>query len=59
MRFINIHSHKLLFEIGAHDDRVGSVAMSTGGRHITAVMESGNLKVYSVKKLSSEVNQVN
>ena len=58
MRFININTCKLLFDIGSADDRISNVAISSSGRHIVAVIDSGNMHVYSVQALTSELNKV-
>ncbi len=58
MRFIDINSCKLLFDIGTADRRISSVSVSPSGRHIVAVVDSGNMHVYSVHALTSELNKV-
>ena len=58
MRFINTDSCRLLFDIGKVDIRIKSVALGAGGRHVVAVMEDGNIHVYSVQALSSDYNKV-
>lgn len=58
MRFINIQTFKLLFEIGSVDNAVTTVTMCPKGRHVVAVMDSGALNIYSVQGLSQEVNKV-
>ena len=58
MRFINIDTCKLLFDIGALDNRIHHVTVSPTGRHIVGVMESGNLQVFDVRALSAEINKV-
>ena len=59
MRFININTCKLLFDIGSADSRISNVSVSPSGRHIVAVVDSGNMHVYSVQALTSELNKVN
>ena len=59
MRFININTCKLLFDIGSADSRLSNVSVSPSGRHIVAVVDSGNMHVYSVQALTSELNKVN
>ena len=58
MRFINIESCKLLFDVGRLDDHINSVAVSATGRHLVAIMDSGNLNVYNLATLYSQLNQV-
>ena len=59
MRFVNINTCKLLFDIGSADSRISNVSVSPSGRHIVAVVDSGNMHVYSVQALTSELNKVN
>lgn len=59
MRFINIHSCKLLFHIGSHDDAITTVAVSPNGRHVVAIMDNGGINVYSVQSLTQDFNKVN
>ncbi|KAA8591499.1 hypothetical protein FQN60_016873 [Etheostoma spectabile] len=47
MRFINIHTCKLLFHMGSHDDAITSAAVSPNGRHVVAIMDNGSINVYS------------
>ena len=58
MRFIHTETCKLLFDIGTVDNRISNVSVSSNGRHVVAVMEDGNLHVYSVLALSAELNKV-
>ena len=58
MRFINVDSCKLLFDVGAIHDRVSSATVSPNGRHIVTVMTSGDLCVYDVRALTSDLNNV-
>lgn len=58
MRFINIHSCKLLFHIGSHDEAITAVAVNPSGRHIVAVMDNGRINIYSVQNLTQELNKV-
>lgn len=48
---------KLLFEIGSLDKRINNVSVSPSGRHITAVLENGNIQVFDVPALTSEMNK--
>lgn len=58
MRFINIHTCKLLFQIGSHDSAITTVAVSPNGRHVVAIMDNGAINIYSVQSLTEELNQV-
>lgn len=58
MRFINIHTCKLLFHIGSHDDGITSVAVSPNGRHVVAILDNGSINVFSVQSLTQELNKV-
>lgn len=58
MRFINIHTCKLLFHIGSHDEAITAVAVNPSGRHIVAVMDNGRINIYSVQNLTQELNKV-
>ncbi|XP_034553747.1 TBC1 domain family member 31 [Notolabrus celidotus] len=57
MRFINIHTCKLLFQTGSHDDAITSVTVGPNGRHIVAIMDNGSVNVYSVQSLTQELNK--
>ncbi|KAK2844226.1 hypothetical protein Q5P01_010885 [Channa striata] len=57
MRFINIHTCKLLFHMGSHDNAVTTVAVSPNGRHVVAIMDNGSISVYSVQNLTQELNK--
>ncbi|CAH1269669.1 TBC1D31 [Branchiostoma lanceolatum] len=57
MRFINIHSCKLLFDIGSHDNRITHALIGADGRHVVCTMEDGSVNVYSVPALTSELNK--
>lgn len=58
MRFINIHTCKLLFHMGSHDDAITTVAVSPNGRHVVAIMDNGSINVYSIQSLTQELNKV-
>lgn len=58
MRFINIHTCKLLFHMGSHDDAISTVAVSPNGRHVVAIMDNGSINVYSIQSLTQELNKV-
>ncbi|KAJ8291047.1 hypothetical protein GJAV_G00020790 [Gymnothorax javanicus] len=57
MRFINIQTCKLLFDIGTLDDAIASVAVSPSGHHIVALMDSGGISIFSVQALTQELNK--
>ncbi|XP_061461954.1 TBC1 domain family member 31 [Rhineura floridana] len=57
MRFINVRTCKLLFDVGSHEEGISTVTMSPNGRYIAAVMENGSLNVYSIQALTQEVNK--
>ncbi|XP_067888649.1 TBC1 domain family member 31 isoform X2 [Heterodontus francisci] len=57
MRFINIQTCKLLFDIGSLDNGINTVAISSNGHYIAAVLEDGSLGIYSVRALSQELNK--
>lgn len=58
MRFINIETCKLLFDIGSHEEGISTAAISPNGRYIASVMENGSLNLYSVQVLTEEGNKV-
>ncbi|KAK6327150.1 hypothetical protein J4Q44_G00027950 [Coregonus suidteri] len=57
MRFINIQTCKLLFDIGSHDDAITSATISPNGRHIVTIMDNGSLNIYSVQCLTQDYNK--
>ncbi|XP_025249257.1 TBC1 domain family member 31 isoform X9 [Theropithecus gelada] len=57
MRFINIQTCKLLFEIGSLDEGISSSVISPHGRYIACIMENGSLNIYSVQALTQEINK--
>ncbi|KAG8570135.1 hypothetical protein GDO81_011110 [Engystomops pustulosus] len=57
MRFINIQTCKLVFDIGSHDDGIVTSSISPNGRHIASVMENGSINLYSIQALTKEVNK--
>nr|KAF6426923.1 TBC1 domain family member 31 [Molossus molossus] len=57
MRFINIQTCKLLFEIGSLEEGISSSVISPHGRYIASVMENGSLNIYSVQALTQEINK--
>lgn len=58
MRFINIETCKLLFDIGSKEEGISTAAISSNGRYIAAVMENGSLNLYSVRALTQEGSKV-
>lgn len=58
MRFVNIQTCKLLFEIGTVEEGISSSVISPHGRYIASIMENGSLNVYSVQALTQEINKV-
>uniref|UniRef100_A0A803TYR1 TBC1 domain family member 31 n=1 Tax=Anolis carolinensis TaxID=28377 RepID=A0A803TYR1_ANOCA len=59
LRFINIQTCKLLFEVGTHEEGISMATLSPNGRYIAAVMENGSLSIYSIQALTQEINKVN
>ncbi|XP_068612150.1 TBC1 domain family member 31 [Brachionichthys hirsutus] len=57
MRFINIHTCKLLCSIGSHDDAITAAAVSPDGRHVAAIMDNGSINIYRVQSLTQELNK--
>ncbi|XP_053415623.1 TBC1 domain family member 31 isoform X2 [Nycticebus coucang] len=57
MRFVNIETYKVLFEIGSLDEGITFSAISPHGRYIASVMENGSLNIYSVQALTQEINK--
>ncbi|KAF6101342.1 TBC1 domain family member 31 [Phyllostomus discolor] len=57
MRFINIQTCKLLFEVGSLDEGISSSVISPHGRYIASIMENGSLNIYSVQALTQEINK--
>jgi len=58
MRFINIHSCKLMFDMGELTNKINNVSVSPNGRYIIAVNEDGAVGVFSLQTLSAELNKV-
>ncbi|KAM4735303.1 TBC1 domain family member 31 isoform 2-T2 [Anableps anableps] len=58
MRFINIHTCKLLFHMGSVDEAITTVAVGPNGRHIAAIMDNGSINIYSVQSLKQELNKL-
>ncbi|NXF02482.1 TBC31 protein, partial [Smithornis capensis] len=57
MRFINIETCKLLFDIGSTEEGISTAVLSPNGRYIASVMENGSLNLYSVQALTQEGNK--
>ncbi|CAJ1062028.1 TBC1 domain family member 31 [Xyrichtys novacula] len=57
MRFINIHTCKLLFQMGSHDEAITTAAVSPNGRHVVAIMDNGSINIYSIQSLTQELNR--
>ncbi|XP_039973734.1 TBC1 domain family member 31 isoform X2 [Xiphias gladius] len=57
MRFINIHTCKLLFHVGSYDDAITTVAVSPNSRNVVAIMDNGSINIYSVQSLTQELNK--
>ncbi|XP_056341862.1 TBC1 domain family member 31 isoform X2 [Oenanthe melanoleuca] len=57
MRFINIETCKLLFDIGSPEEGISTAAISPNGRYIASVMKNGSLNLYSVQALTEEGNK--
>ncbi|XP_053552386.1 TBC1 domain family member 31, partial [Bombina bombina] len=57
VRFINIHTCKLVFDIGSHEDGITTLCVSPNGRYISSVMENGSLNIYNVQALTKEINK--
>ncbi|NXQ40950.1 TBC31 protein, partial [Catharus fuscescens] len=57
MRFINIETCKLLFDIGSPEEGISTAAISPNGRYIASVMKNGSLNLYSVQALTQEGNK--
>ena len=58
LRFVNLGTFVQLFDVGRLDDRVSSFIVSSSGRHIVAVMDSGNINIYNAQSLVRALNKV-
>lgn len=58
MRFINIHSCKLMFDIGELSNKINNASVSPNGRYVVTVNEDGSVGVFSLQTLSAELNKV-
>ncbi|XP_057879336.1 TBC1 domain family member 31 isoform X1 [Melospiza georgiana] len=57
MRFINIETSQILFDIGSPEEGISTAVISPNGRYIASVMENGSLNLYSVQALTQEGNK--
>ncbi|NXO83392.1 TBC31 protein, partial [Sitta europaea] len=57
MRFINVETCKLLFDIGSPEEGISAAVISPNGRYIASVLENGSLNLYSVQALTQEGNK--
>ncbi|NXU11406.1 TBC31 protein, partial [Pardalotus punctatus] len=57
MRFINIETCKLLFDIGSPEEGISTAVISPNGQYIASIMENGSLNLYSVQALTQEGNK--
>ncbi|KAL5467429.1 hypothetical protein EMCRGX_G031650 [Ephydatia muelleri] len=51
LRLINIHTCKLIFQMGSSDQMLGFVCTSPDGRSVIAVTERGDLQVFDVSSM--------
>lgn len=58
LRFVNLGTFVQLFDVGRLDDRVNNFVVSSNGRHVVAVMDSGNVNVYNAQTLVQALNKV-
>jgi len=58
VRFIDIVTFAQLFDVGRLDDRICNFIIASSGRHIVAVMDSGNINIYSARTLLKLLNRV-
>ncbi|XP_074644614.1 TBC1 domain family member 31-like [Tubulanus polymorphus] len=57
MRFIDIVTCKLLFDIGSIDKRIMNASISPNGRYVVCVIEDGTINLLGVHALTSEINK--
>ncbi|KAK3746386.1 hypothetical protein QZH41_018222 [Actinostola sp. cb2023] len=57
VRFIDVHTCKLLFDIGGNDQMINTMVFSPNGRYIAAMMDNGNINVYSVPALTQQLSK--
>ena len=58
VRFIDIGTFAQLFDVGRLDDRICNFIIASSGRHIVAVMDSGNIHIYGAHMLAKLLNRV-
>jgi len=58
IRFIDLGTFAQLFDVGRLDDRVCNFIIPSTGRHIVAVMDSGNINIYNAHALTKLLNRV-
>jgi len=58
VRFIDVGTFAQLFDVGRLDDRISNFIIASSGRHIVAVMDSGNINIYNAHALAKQLNQV-
>lgn len=57
IRFVNIHTCKLVFEVGSHEKRINSFSLSPNGSDMACIMDSGCINIYSIPALTSHLKQ--
>ncbi|KAL3860204.1 hypothetical protein ACJMK2_010360 [Sinanodonta woodiana] len=57
MRFINIHTCKLLFDVGTIENKINNATVSPNGRFVVTVNEDGSMNIYNLQALSADINQ--
>ncbi|XP_028392859.1 TBC1 domain family member 31-like [Dendronephthya gigantea] len=57
IRFVNIHTCKLVFEVGSHEKRISSFNLSPNGSDMACIMDSGSINIYSIPALTSHLKQ--
>ncbi|KAK3598069.1 hypothetical protein CHS0354_009803, partial [Potamilus streckersoni] len=57
IRFINIHTCKLLFDVGTIENKINNATVSPNGRFVVAVNEDGSMNIYNLQALSEDINQ--
>lgn len=56
-RFINIHSCKLLFDMGEISNKINNIVVSPNGRYAITVNEDGTMGIFNLQTLSAEINK--
>ena len=57
VRFVNIHTCKLVFEVGSHEKRINSFNLSPNGSDMACIMDSGCINIFSIPSLTSHLKQ--